>query len=95
MQRMICSRNGPCVLERVVARALRKAVANNRSMLADLMVLIASAVLMGLLNGREFDLGGFHNDQMLVILFFGTLSVVGALKTFGHGKVSIRDVWLV
>jgi hypothetical protein len=30
---------------------------------------------------------GFHNDHMLVILFFGTLSVVGSLKTFGTSKL--------
>jgi ABC-type multidrug transport system ATPase subunit len=71
----------------MIKRSTRKAAASNEALIADLFVLMASAVLMGLLNGNEFDIGSFHSDQMLVVLFFGTLSVVGALKTFGTGQL--------
>jgi hypothetical protein len=73
----------------IIERSTRKAAASREALLTDLFMLITSAVLMGMLNGREFNLLTFHNDQMIVILFFGTLSVVGALKTFGGNSVLI------
>jgi ABC-type multidrug transport system ATPase subunit len=71
----------------MLQRLARQASAGNAALLLDFFVLIMAATLMGMLNGREFDLYGFHNDHMLVILFFGTLSLVGALKTFGTGQL--------
>jgi ABC-type multidrug transport system ATPase subunit len=57
------------------------------AIVVDSVQLVGAAALMGVINGTEFSMGQMPTNLLLVLLFFGCLSMVGALRTFGANKL--------
>jgi ABC-type multidrug transport system ATPase subunit len=68
--------------------AIVKLGRNQSSIFLDLVQIIMAAAIMGLVNGtQEGSIGELPTEMLLMVLFFGCLSVVGSLRTFGANQL--------